>query len=64
MKEKQFRPFDIVISTRRLHEKLHSVRAAKKRKGFQGIFVGKSTSYYHLTSCTEVWSGPGCSKPG
>ena len=47
MKEKQFRPLDIVISRRNLHEKLHSARAAKKRKGFQGVLVGKSTSDYH-----------------
>lgn len=55
MKEKQFRPLDIVISRRKLHEKLHSARAAKKRKGFEGILVGKSTSHYHFTHCTEVW---------
>lgn len=53
--EKQFRPLDIVISRRKLHEKLHSTRAAKKRKGFQGVLVGKSTSHYH-SPCTEVWS--------
>lgn len=56
MKEKQFRPLDIVINRRKLHEKLHSARAGKKRKGFEGILVGKSTSHYHFTPCTEVWS--------
>ena len=56
MKEKQFRPLDIVITRRKLHEKLHSARAAKKRKGCEGILVGKSTSHYHFTPCTEIWS--------